>query len=160
MNYNSLPGHNELNRIGKTKINFKKHKYELKILDTTSENEYNNIDKWIYLGDGFLLVFAIDDEESFEILKKKRDRILEGKYGHYTPTPMILVGNKSDLKNERKVSFDVAKKLAESWGIEYIETSAITIFNCREPFDKLTKRIHEYKNPKSYDGPSFMCNVM
>ena len=156
MNYNSLPGHNEFDESYKTKINFKKNKYELEILDTTSEDEYYDmIDMWTNFGDGFLLVFAIDDEESFEILKKKRDRILKGKYGY---APMILVGNKSDLKNERKVSFDVAKKLAESWRIEYIETSAITIFNCREPFDKLTKKIHEHKNARSYHGSA--CNVM
>ena len=71
---------------------------------------------------------------------------------------MILVGNKSDLKKERKVSFDVAKKLAESWRAEYIETSAITISNCREPFDRLTKIIHEKKYKMDYHAAA--CNVM
>ena len=156
MRYNALPGHNENEERYTTEINFKKHKYKLEILDTESEDQYNMIDMWINFGEGFLLVFAIDDEESFEILKKKRDRILKVKHGGFAP--MILVGNKSDLKNGRKVSFDVAKKLAESWRAEYIETSAITISNCREPFERLFKIIYEHNYKSQYRGPN--CNVL
>ena len=51
---------------------------------------------WISFGEGFLLVFAINDAESFELLKGKRDRVLKGKHG--TKCPIVLVGNKQDRK--------------------------------------------------------------
>ena len=97
------------------------------------------MDMWINFGEGFLLVFAINDKESFNIIKSKRDRILKGKHGE--PTPMVLVGNKQDLSQEREVVYDEAKRLADSWQIEYIETSAKTNFNCKEAFEKLALKI-------------------
>ena len=41
------------------------------------------MDMWINFGEGFLLVFAINDSESFKILSKKRDRILKTKLGEH-----------------------------------------------------------------------------
>jgi GTPase SAR1 family protein len=118
------------------------------------------IDMWISFGEGFLLVFAINDAESFEKVKGKRDRILKGKHG--IKCPIILVGNKHDLENERKVAFDDAKKLADSWGAEYIETSAKTNFNCKEAFERLSQKILAAKNPppKSSCPSTCLCNIM
>ena len=42
---------------------------------------------------------------------------------------MILVGNKQDLSDKREVQYDDAKKLAESQGIDYIQTFAKTNLN-------------------------------
>lgn len=38
--------------------------------------------------------------------------------------PIVLVGNKTDLHQERAVTFDEGKKLAESWKATFLETSA------------------------------------
>ena len=41
-----------------------------KILDTAGEDDFQKmIDEWIKVADGFLLVYAINDKESFEALK-------------------------------------------------------------------------------------------
>ena len=61
---------------------------------------------------------------------------------------MILVGNKQDLQNDREISIDEAKALAELWGIEYIEISAKTNFRVNELFEKLAQDIVKYKYPK------------
>ena len=46
--------------------------FEIEVLDTAGEDDYQNmLDSWINFGDGFLLVFAINDEESFKLLEKK-----------------------------------------------------------------------------------------
>lgn len=37
---------------------------------------------------------------------------------------MILVGNKCDMEDERVISFERGKQLAEQLGIEFFETSA------------------------------------
>lgn len=38
--------------------------------------------------------------------------------------PVVLVGNKTDLHQERTVSTEDGKKLAESWRAAFLETSA------------------------------------
>ncbi len=98
---------------------------------------------WINFGEGFLLVYAINDKDSFDVIKVKRDRIIKGKHGEIPP--MILVGNKQDLAQNRKIPYEEAKELADSWGIEYIETSAKTNLNCRQPFEKLATLISSSK---------------
>ena len=113
------------------------------------------IDMWINFGEGFLLVFAINDKTSYESLPKKRERIIKGKHGEIVP--MLLVGNKQDLSDKREVQYDEAKKLAESWGIDYIETSAKTKFNCKEAFQALAKKIADAKIPVK--KPCLCCNI-
>ena len=113
------------------------------------------MDMWISFGEGFLLVFAINDAESFELLKVKHDRVLKGKHG--VKCPILLVGNKQDLENERKVTFDEAKQLADSWEVEYMETSAKTNFNCKEAFEKLAQKIVAGK--ASGDDKKCNCNI-
>ena len=104
------------------------------------------MDMWISFGEGFLLVFAINDKESFEVIKSKKERVIKGK--HNTNVPMLLVGNKQDLASERQVQYKEAKDVADSWNIEYIETSAKTNFNCKEAFERLAKKIVAQKNDK------------
>jgi len=134
----------------KSNINIDGQDYEVEILDTAGEEDYQNmIDMWISFGDGFLLVFAINDRESFDLLKVKYQRVLKGKHGN--KCPMLLVGNKQDLEKERKVSYNEAKGQADSWGIEYIETSAKTNFNCKEAFERVARRITNSKSLDSLD---------
>ena len=111
------------------------------------------MDMWISFGEGFLLVFAINDAESFELIKGKHERVLKGKHG--TKCPIVLVGNKQDLDNDRKVTKAEGDTLAKSWGAEYIETSAKNNFNCKEAFEKLAKKIVEMKKA---DGGDKKCN--
>ena len=120
----------------------------MEILDTAGEEDYQNMmDMWISFGEGFLLVFAINDKESFNLLKGKRDRVLKGKHG--AKCPILLVGNKIDLENERQVTYAEAKAQASAWGIEYMETSAKTNFNCKEAFEKFAQNIVKSKSPSS-----------
>lgn len=47
--------------------------------------------------------------------------------------PFLLVGNKCDLEDKRKVTFQEANERAKQWGVTYVETSAKT----REHVDKV-----------------------
>ena len=119
------------------------------------------LDMWISFGEGFLLVFAINDKESFNLLKSKHDRVLKGKHGN--KCPILLIGNKQDLENEREVQYSEAKQLADSWGIEYMETSAKTNFNCKEAFEKLALEIIKTKTLLSEKKCCFTfccCNII
>ena len=96
------------------------------------------MDSWIDYGDGFLLVFSIDNYESFEEIKRRYERIIKRKYRIF---PILLIGNKQDLKNQRRVSYQEAKDLADTCGIEYMETSVKTKFNCDKAFEKIIEQI-------------------
>ena len=142
----------------KSNLNIEGTNYEVEILDTAGEEDYQNMmDMWISFGEGFLLVFAINDKESFNLIKSKRDRILRGKHGVKYPT--LLVGNKQDLENERQVNYSEAKEMADKWGIEYIETSAKTNFNCKEAFEMLAQKIVQKKGKNSGKSRT-CCNII
>ena len=48
------------------------HNSRLEILDTAGQDDYQSmLDTWINFAEGFVLVYSIDDRESFESLKDK-----------------------------------------------------------------------------------------
>ena len=100
---------------------------EFSILDTAGEEDYQNMfDQWISVAKGFILVYAIDDQESFDAIKVKIKRIEKHKVNDL---PVVLVGNKCDLADRRKISEQQGKDLAKSIGGKYYETSALTDLN-------------------------------
>ena len=100
---------------------------EFKILDTAGEEDYQNmLDQWIASADGFLLVFAINDLGTFDSLQSKVRRIQKNEADK---KPIVLVGNKCDLQDERKVTTQQAQDFAKTIKAKYIETSALTDFN-------------------------------
>jgi small GTP-binding protein len=124
INYNTPKGHDPtIEDKYKIFIEVKGTSCELEILDTAGQDDYQTmLDMWINFGQGFLLVYAINDRESFDWLNKRRDRILKIKKGS---CPIVMVGNKCDLEEERVVSEEEGKELAKQWGALFIETSAI-----------------------------------
>ena len=140
----------------KTNIIIDNKSYNIHILDTYGDDDYQNmIEMWISSGEGFLLVFSINDRESFEELNWRKERIIKCKHGAFVP--MVLVGNKQDLENNTEVSYEEAKQLAESWGIEYIETSTKNNFNCKEAFEAIIMKVVSTKiKPKK----SSYCNCL
>ena len=96
-------------------------------MDTAGEEDYQNMfDQWISVAKGFILVYAIDDQESFDAIKVKIKRIEKHKVNDL---PVVLVGNKCDLADRRKISEQQGKDLAKSIGGTYYETSALTDLN-------------------------------
>ena len=96
-------------------------------MDTAGEEDYQNmLDQWIESAGGFILLYAINDLESFQALQPKVDRI---KKNEAEKIPIVVVGNKVDLNNERKVSKQQAEEFANSIKAKYFETSALTDSN-------------------------------
>ena len=63
---------------------------------------------------------------------------------------MIFIGNKIDLENDRKITEEEGKKLAEDYEVNlFMETSAKTGFNAQELFVKaaelLNKEFEQYQ---------------
>ena len=158
INYNTPQEHDPtIEDRYKSNIQINGKVYEVEILDTAGEDDYQNMmDMWISFGEGFLLVFAINNEESFQDIKDKYERVKKAK--HNTKVPILLVGNKQDLDKDRKVTNEAAINLAKEWGVEYIETSAITGFNCKEALEKIAQKIAELKSSANQDKKC-KCNI-
>jgi GTPase SAR1 family protein len=69
---------------------------------------------------------------------------LESIYQHADPSiTKVLVGNKIDLEDERKVSAEEAKTLAEQHKMRYFETSARLNKNIDELMLHLMERVYQ-----------------
>lgn len=68
---------------------------------------------------------------------------------------MILVGNKCDLTESRAVTTDEAKEVADSLGVEYLETSAKDSINIKQTFDQLVDEIAEKMAESIEKNPNF-----
>ena len=116
-------------------------KCNLEILDTAGQDDYQTmLDTWIEFGNCFLLVYSIDDLESYKSLKTKLDRISQIKNNDIYC--VVLVGNKCDLsESERKVKKEDVDSFAKSNNIVFLEASALKKINVKEAF---TEVVHEY----------------
>jgi GTPase KRas len=73
------------------------------VLDTAGQEEYSAMrEQYMRTGEGFLLVYSITSRQSFEEIMTFQQQILRVKDRDYFP--IIVVGNKCDLENEREVS--------------------------------------------------------
>ena len=80
----------------------------LDILDTAGLEEYSSM-RDMRAGEGFLIVFAVNNPESFEAISQYREQIKRVK--EVEEVPMVIVANKCDLPH-RDVDLQQARDLA------------------------------------------------
>lgn len=91
-------------------------------------------------GQGFLLVFSITSMSSLNELSELREQIVRIKDDENVP--IVIVGNKSDLEEDRVVPRARAFSLSQTWGsAPYYETSARRRANVNEVFIDLCRQI-------------------
>eukprot|EP00033_Pygsuia_biforma_P000220 GCRY01000278.1.p1 GENE.GCRY01000278.1~~GCRY01000278.1.p1 ORF type:complete len:190 (+),score=29.40 GCRY01000278.1:141-710(+) len=113
------------------------------ILDTAGQEEYSALrDQYMKTGQGFVLVYSITSPTSFEALQELREQIVRTKEN--PEIPIILVGNKCDLEDQRAVSTDEGKELATSWNCAFLESSAKTQVHVQDIFHDLVRAINKY----------------
>ena len=117
--------------------------YMLDILDTAGEEEYSvMIDQYIRSGEGFLFMFSLTSRISFDKLAEKILHAQNCK--DKTHFPMILVGNKCDLKSDRQISTEEGEEMAKVLDCPYFETSAKERINIEESFVQLFREMKKY----------------
>ena len=122
--------------------------FKLQIWDTAGQEKFRTITSSYYRGaHGIIVVFDVTNKDSFMNVSNWMNEIT--KYASDNVNK-LLVGNKTDMTDRRVVSYEEAKELAESLGVEYIETSAKTAVGVEESFTKMTKSIKS----KIVSGPS------
>jgi len=97
--------------------------YEVKLVDTAGQDEYSIFPAQYSMDyHGYVLVYSITSQKSFEVIQIIYQKLVDvmGK----SNVPIVLVGNKTDLHQERAVSTEEGRKLAESWKAVFLETSA------------------------------------
>lgn len=98
-------------------------------------------DLYMKTGEGFLLVFSLTDRHTFEEISTFYNQIMRVKGETVQFVPMMLVGNKNDLVDDRQVSYEEAIQLAKRFDCAYIETSAKTGMNVNDAFHGLVKMV-------------------
>ncbi|KAJ9645812.1 Ras- protein rsr1 [Coniosporium tulheliwenetii] len=112
----------------------------LEILDTAGTEQFTAMrELYMKSGQGFLLVFSITSMSSLHELAELRDQIIRIKDD--PRVPLVLVGNKSDLEEDRAVSRARAFAVSQGWGSPYYETSARRRANVDEVFKDLCRQI-------------------
>ena len=121
----------------------------LEILDTAGQDDYQSmLDTWINSADGFILVYSIDNKESFESVKTRYERILKLK--NEQKFAVVLAGNKCDLEESRKISREEVENFCHTNKISFLETSALKIINVKETFLLVARGLLEIKFPNKY----------
>jgi len=111
----------------------------LQIWDTAGQERFKNITASYYRGgNGVLVVYDITDRESFENLNSW---LIEIEKNANKNIYKLLIGNKNDLEEKRKVTSQEGKDFAESNGMKFLETSAKTSDKVQEAFELLTQDI-------------------
>jgi len=95
---------------------------------------------YIKSGKGFLLVYSVNDESSLQELLALREQVLRIKDS--INVPMVLIGNKCDLIDERVLQPQDGIKISEKWGrVPFYETSAMHKTNVDEAFIDVVRQI-------------------
>ncbi|KAK6494717.1 ras-related protein Rab-3C [Huso huso] len=120
----------------KVKTVYKNEKrIKLQIWDTAGQERYRTITTAYYRGAmGFLLMYDITNEESFNAVQDWSTQI---KTYSWDNAQVILAGNKCDMEDERVISTERGKQLAEQLGFEFFETSAKDNINVKQTFEQL-----------------------
>ena len=139
----------------------------LDILDTAGQEEYsamrdqymrwansflrfNTYNSVLRTGEGFLIVFAVNNAKSFEDITQYREQIKRVKDAE--EVPMVMVGNKCDLPTRSidmaQVTWNCrqvlklmikARDAALNYGIPFVETSAKTRMGVDDAFYTLVR---------------------
>ncbi len=104
------------------------------------ETYYSSIKNFYRSSTCIIIVFSLDNLESFNFV----DRWIEDIKGNHSTDEyvLVLIGNKSDLVEERIVSKEIIENYCKDNEIEnYFETSAKTGDNIHEIFKTLVKKL-------------------
>ncbi len=130
---------------------------KLTIHDTAGQERFKSLStNYIKKANGILLVYDITEKNSFNNISKWMEDI-DDEVGN--KLPIILVGNKMDLKEERAVSKEEGEAMAIQYKIKFYETSSKNGDNvekcilelCEEIYDKLKDRSRTTNKSKNLD---------
>jgi len=117
----------------------------LEILDTAGTEQFTAMrDLYMKNGQGFVLVYSIIAQSTFNDLPDLKEQILRVK--DMDSVPLVLVGNKCDLSDQRVISTEQGQQLAAKFGnCSFLESSAKTKTNVEQIFYDLIRQVNAKK---------------
>ena len=120
------------------KIN--KDVFKIEIWDTAGEERYKSITSAYYKGaKGAIIVYDITSEQSFDNIETWIQEV-KGKASNNLQ--ILIIGNKSDLSKDRKVSSEQGIEKAKTLNLHLFEASALDKTNVNEAFNCLFKEMY------------------
>lgn len=133
------------------KVTIKGTEYELLLVDTAGQDEYTMFPTEYTVDlDGYVLVYSIDSPKSFEVCQIIHEKLV-GLMGVQMNVPIVLVGNKSDLHNDRSVSVEEGKALAREMKAIFLETSAKENQGVADIFTRVVSEIEKDSDEQTKD---------
>ena len=129
----------------------------IQIWDTAGQESFRSITRAYYKNSACaFIVYDITSRQSFSNIKSWLDDI-------QTQCPktifLALVGNKTDLQDNREVSYDEGASFAEQNNMLFFETSAKTGENIEDLFVKSAEAINEKLENGFYDLANIGCGI-
>ena len=119
--------------------------YTLRMYDTAGGMKYEFPAMYrmtVSQGDIFILIYSVDNRESFLELSKLWKDIKELKGKENEDLPAVVVGNKMDIRNsKRQVSEEEGQKFADEIDCAFIEVSAVADINIDNIFQNLLSEL-------------------
>ena len=111
--------------------------------DTAGQEKYRAMSlNLIKTADAILLMYSITRDETFKSISNWINSIKEVKGNDF---PIILIGNKCDLEENRIIKKDEGEKIAENNGFQFFEVSNKTGLNVDEAVNYLVSKVLEKK---------------
>lgn len=107
-------------------------------------------DNYYRTGEGFMCVYSIVMQDSFDKLENFFEQIL--RVTNKDKIPFMLIGNKLDLEDERQVDPMRGQELAAKYDCPFMETSAKTNTNVEEAFLTLVRDVMSTKKEVKETG--------
>ena len=133
----------------------------LQLWDTAGQERFRSLTSNFFgRADGFILTYDISNRPSF-------DHVIGWMRDIKTRAPpecdIVLCGNKCDLDNDRVVQYEEGKQLADEYGVQFFETSALTGHDVEPMFTALAttikrKRIDDYEMKHGNNGSNNNTN--
>jgi len=112
------------------------------LLDTAGQEEFSSLrEAYMRTGNGFLIVYAINSRDSFDKVYEHYQTILRATDSLEEGQPIVLLGNKKDLEEERKVPTKEAERFARKCNMKFFETSALDGSGITAAYQELIRMI-------------------
>ena len=127
--------------FGSKQFNIQGHQVKAQIWDTAGQERYKAITSAYYKGaKGAFIVYDISRKNTFDSISRWVSDITATADKKIT---LILIGNKSDLEDQRQVTKEQGEEKAKEFGLAFLETSASSGDNLEKAFSLMINEVYK-----------------
>ena len=115
--------------------------FKIEIWDTAGQERYKSITAAYYKGaKGAMIVYDVTNQNTFDNVNKWCQEIKDKASKNIN---LMMIGNKTDLKDKIVVNSEMSQERAMALGIPVMETSALDSTNVQEAFFQLLREMYK-----------------